>query len=266
MDGTTERVLEVARQAARQAGRLLVTCRWNWSREKGRFDLQTEADLAAQETIRRLVGQAFPDHLFYGEEDPGPPEGWLERPTWVVDPLDGTTNYAHGCPLYAVSVGWVVDGEPQVGVIYDPTRDELFEAARWHGAWLAGQRLQVSEVGTLDRALIATGFPTDLQGHEHTLAVWRHFSLRTQSLRRLGSTALNLAYVAAGRFDGLWGFDFCPWDVAAGLVLVQEAGARVTRLAGTLYRLPQQDLVAANPSLLAVMLKELEHSGAPLPG
>src|SRR5262249_37823376 len=151
------------------------------------------------------------------------------------DPLDGTTNYVHDCPMYCVSIGFQVAGELVVGVVYDPSRPEMFAAARGLGAWLGDQRLQTSTASRLEEALLATGFPPDLRGQELQLNWWRHLAHKAQSLRRTGSTALNLAYLAAGRFDGYWAFDNHPWDVAAGAVLIREAGGVITNIDGSPY-------------------------------
>ncbi len=225
-------------------------------REKGRFDLVTDADLASQRTIRELIGSRYADHRFLAEE-----EGASDRqpdasgpPTWIVDPLDGTTNYVHDCPFYCVSIGLEVAGELVVGVILDPSRQELFEAAKGMGAWLNGRRLQTSSADKLEGALLATGFPPDLRGQEQTLEWWRYFSLRTRSLRRTGSTALNLAYVAAGRFDGYWSFSDHAWDVAAGVVLIREAGGSVTNIDGTPYNPHTPDTLASNGPLYPALV------------
>src|SRR5262249_33434041 len=143
-------------------------------------------------------------------------------PTWIVDPIDGTTNYVHDCPFYCISIGLQVKGELVVGVVYDPSRTEMFAAAQGHGAWLGERRLQTSTAKSLDEALLATGFPPVIEGHELTLDWWRFFSFKARSLRRTGSTALNMAYVAAGRFDAYYAFDNHVWDVAGATVLVRE--------------------------------------------
>ncbi len=253
--------LEAAREAARRGAAVLEAWRQRFSiREKARFDLVTDADLASQKAIQEYLAGRFPDHGFLGEEDksqqtrPGP----NAPPTWIVDPLDGTTNYVHDCPLYCVSVGLQVNGELVVGVVFDPARNELFAAARGHGAWLGDRRLQTSRAARLEEALLATGFPPDLRGQELTLDWWRHFSLRTRSLRRTGSTALNLAYVAAGRFDGYWAFDNHVWDVAGGAVLVREAGGTITNVDGSPYNPYTPDALASNGPLHPVLLHELQ--------
>ena len=256
----TERLreyLDAACEAARRGAAVLEEWRTKFSvREKARFDLVTDADLGSQRAIRAYLKERFPDHDFLGEEEnagerppaPGAP------PTWIVDPLDGTTNYVHDCPLYCVSIGLQVDGEMEVGVVLDPSRPELFSAARGLGAFLNGRRLQVTEAASLDEALLATGFPPDLQGQERTLEWWRYLSLRTRSLRRTGSTALNLAYVAAGRFDGFWAFDNHAWDVAGGMVLVREAGGLISNIDGSTYDPFTGDALAAGRLLHPVLV------------
>lgn len=250
--------LEAAREAARRAASVLGEWRKRFSvREKGRFDLVTDADLASQRVIRDFLSSRFPDHDFLGEEDESPRTrpGPQAPPTWIVDPLDGTTNYVHDCPLFCVSIGLQVEGELVVGVVYEPSRDEMFSAARGLGAWMNEGRLQTSAAGTLEEALLATGFPPDLRGQEHTLEWWRYLSFRARSLRRTGSTALNLAYVAAGRFDGFWAFDNHVWDVAGGVVIVREAGGLVTNVDGSTYDPFTPDALASNGPLHAVLLQ-----------
>jgi myo-inositol-1(or 4)-monophosphatase len=225
--------------------------------EKGRCDLVTDADLASQQTIRDFFCDHFPDHDFLGEEDKQSRRcpGLDAPPTWIVDPLDGTTNYVHDCPCYCVSIGLQVAGELVVGVVYDPTRRELFAAARGLGAWLGERRIEVSRTSRLENALLATGFPADMRGQERALAWWRQLSLHSQSLRRTGSTALNLAYVAAGRFDGYWAFDNFAWDVAGGVVLIREAGGMVTNIDGSSFDPFTADSLATNGPMHPVLLE-----------
>jgi myo-inositol-1(or 4)-monophosphatase len=244
-------------------------------REKARFDLVTEADVASQKAIQEYIHYHFPDHAFLGEEENEQRvagEG-SSSPTWIVDPLDGTTNYVHDCPMYCVSIGLWVEGEIVVGVVFDPSRQEMFHAAVGQGAWLScpdkhGQpralatrenpkRLQTSHSDRLDESLLAAGFPPDLRGQERALEKWRYFSLHTRSLRRTGSTALNLAYVAAGRFDGYWGFDNHAWDVAGASVIIREAGGQITTVDGQPFDPFRPDTLASNGPLHQVMLKAL---------
>jgi myo-inositol-1(or 4)-monophosphatase len=209
--------------------------------------------------VRDYLAGRFPEHGFVAEEEGAtkarPP---LDAPpTWIVDPLDGTTNYVHDIPAYCVSVGLLVNGELVVGAIFDPRQSELFAAAKGRGATLNGAPIHTSPTRTLNEAVLATGFPPDLRGHERTLAWWRHFSFLARSLRRTGSTALNLAYVAAGRLDGYWGFDNHAWDVAAGVVLVREAGGMATRVDGESFDPFAPDALASNGLLHPAFLTEL---------
>ncbi len=242
--------LTAAENAARTAAAVLESWRARFSvREKGRADLVTEADVAAQQAARDSLLGRFPDHDFLGEEgDRRPPPG-QRSPTWIVDPLDGTTNYVHDCPPYCVSIGLEVAGELVVGVVYDPRQDEMFAAAKGQGATLNGRTIRTSSTSELESALLATGFPADLRGHEWQLDWFGYFSLRAQAIRRTGSTALNLAYVAAGRFDGFWGFDNNSWDVAGGVVLIREAGGMVTGMDGGAYDHHAGPCLASNGAL-----------------
>lgn len=265
---TLTEYLEVAQEAAQQAAVVLQDWRRRFRiREKGRFDFVTDADLASQQTIREVIGRRFPQHDFLGEEDKST-EGPLAAdapPTWIVDPLDGTTNYLHDCPLYCVSIGLQVAGELVVGVVLDPSRPELFKAAQGMGAWLGNDRLAVSPIARLEDAMLATGFPADMRGHDHLYDHWRYFGLRTHALRRTGSTALNLAYVAAGRFDAYYAFDNHAWDVAAGAVLVREAGGLITNVDGTSFNPFTPDSVASNGPLHPALLECLRgQPGCPM--
>jgi myo-inositol-1(or 4)-monophosphatase len=252
--------LDAACQAARLGAAILEHWRAKFSvREKGRSDLVTDADLGSQKAIREYLTRRFPEHGFVGEEEGGsktqPPPG--APPTWIVDPLDGTTNYVHDIPAYCVSIGLQIDGEIVVGAIFDPRQNELFAAAKGSGATLNGKSLHTSTSPRLADAVLSTGFPPDLRGQERALDWWRHFAFITRSLRRTGSTALNLAYVAAGRYDGYWGFDNHAWDVAAGVVLVREAGGMVTRVDGSPFDAFMPDGLASNGPLHAVLLEKL---------
>ncbi len=257
--------LAAAREAALRAAAVLAEWRTKFRvAEKGRFDLVTDADLASQRTIQGYLHEQFPEHGFLGEEEgaakdrPGPDA----PPTWIIDPIDGTTNYVHDFPFYCISIGLQVGGELVVGVVYNPPHRELFAAATGMGAWLNEQRLSTSRVSRIEDALIATGFPPDLRGNEQTLEWWRYLSFRTQSLRRTGSTALNLAYVAAGRFDGYWAFDNHVWDVAGATVILREAGGQITNVDGTNYDPYTPDALASNGPLHGV-LQDIFRAGIP---
>jgi len=250
--------LAAAQDAAHRAALVLDEWRLKFQvREKARADLVTDADLDSQRVIHEYLAGRFPAHGFLGEEDlasqirPGPDA----PPTWIVDPIDGTTNYVHDVPLYCISIGLQIAGELVVGAVYDPCRQEMFAAAKGHGAWLNQRRLRTSASQRLDEALLATGFPPDLRGHELALEWWRYFSYRTRSLRRTGSTALNMAYVAAGRFDGYFAFDNHVWDVAAATVLVREAGGIVTNVDGMPFDPYTPDALATNGALHPTMVE-----------
>jgi len=252
------RVREVGVAAARAAGQLLRE-RIGSIREvrhKGVVDLVTDVDVQSERDVSAAILSAFPTHTILGEEG-GAHGGSDARFRWIVDPLDGTTNYVHDCPLYCVSIGLLVGSELVVGVVYDPRQQEMFSAARGMGAWLGERRISVSKIDRLEEALLSTGFAPDLRGQERTLDWWRYFSFRTQSLRRTGSTALNLAYVACGRFDGYWAFDNHPWDVAGGFALVQEAGGTLSRSDGSPIDLFEPDSLVTNGRIHAAMLQAL---------
>jgi myo-inositol-1(or 4)-monophosphatase len=257
--------LDAAREAALRAAAVLDEWRSRFRvAEKGRFDLVTDADLASQRTIQAYLLERFPAHGFLGEEEgasksrPAPDA----PPTWIIDPIDGTTNYVHDHPFYCVSIGLQVAGELVVGVVYDPPHREMFAAATGMGAWLNADRLRVSGVNRLDAALLATGFPPDLRGSELALDWWRYLAFKTQSLRRTGSTALNLAYIAAGRFDGYWAFDNHVWDVAGATVILREAGGQITNVDGSVYDPYTPDALASNGPLHGALL-DLFRMGIP---
>ncbi|HMP59869.1 MAG TPA: inositol monophosphatase family protein [Gemmatales bacterium] len=238
--------LHAATEAARAAAAALRSFRTDAAvRTKAFNDFVTEADLAAQQAAEQVLRRAFPRDLFLGEEEQAGHglDAKFAQPTWVVDPLDGTTNFIHGLPTYVVSVGLVADHQPQVGVILDPNRDELFSGARGFGAESNGVTLQDSGVTTHADALLATGFPASRANQEHLLAAWKWFAPRTHGLRRTGSTAHNLAHVAAGHFDAYYAHHVGAWDVAAGLLLVAEAGGCYTTRAGQPYRIGSDDLL-----------------------
>jgi myo-inositol-1(or 4)-monophosphatase len=249
-----------AEEAARIGAAVLEGWRTHFSvREKAHADLVTEADFASQKAIRAFLETRFPDHAFLGEEDPQAKAGRIrtDQPTWIVDPLDGTANYVHDVPAYCVSVGMIVNGEPAVGAIFDPRQSEMFSAGIGLGATLNDKPIRVSAIHEMRRALLSTGFPPDPDCQERNLRWWRAFAYQAQALRRTGSTALNLAYVAAGRFDGYWAFDNFAWDVVAGIAIVRESGGVVTRVDGSPVDPFQHDLVAGNPAIHAAMLAAL---------
>ncbi|MFP5205169.1 MAG: inositol monophosphatase family protein [Acidobacteriota bacterium] len=223
---------------------------------KGDVDLVTVADRTVEKLIRARLGEAFPDHGIYGEE--GTRDRMEGAFRWYVDPLDGTTNFAHGFPQFCVSLGLEhrpadlaagCDGTLVAGVIYDPLRDELFTAERGRGARLNGNPIHVSRTGHLGEALLATGFPSRKRHASPNIHFYQEFTLRSHGVRRAGSAALDLAYVACGRLDGFWEFNLNPWDTAAGLLLIEEAGGRITGFSGKPYRLDSREILASNGRL-----------------
>ena len=220
---------------------------------KGDVDLVTVADRTVEKLIRGRLAGTFPEHGIYGEEGT---RDRLEREfRWYVDPLDGTTNFAHGFPQFCVSMGLEQrasgmkpdeDGTLIAAVIYDPLRDELFAAERGRGARLNGKALRVSRIPELAEALVATGFPSRKRHDSPNIHFYQEFTLRSHGVRRAGSAALDLAYVAAGRMDAFWEFNLNPWDTAAGILLVEEAGGRVTDFSGNHFRLDSREILASN--------------------
>jgi myo-inositol-1(or 4)-monophosphatase len=248
---------------ARQAGEIL---RLGYEQEhqvdyKGAIDLVTEIDHESEDYVLGEIQRLFPGHQIVSEEIglvPG-----RAGAQWFVDPLDGTVNYAHGIPFFSVSIAYAHEGVMTLGVVYDPMRDELFSAERGQGASLNGRRLQVSQVTELLRSLLVTGFPYDTLTNTHNnLENYGRFARLSQGVRRLGSAALDLSYVAAGRLEGYWEMSIKPWDVAAGGLIASEAGATVTNLAGQPdYLTPPCSLLAAPPSLHAKMKAVLDEKG-----
>ncbi len=244
--------IEVCERTVRLAGGVLVDMLGRVTvREKGRADLVTEADQASQDAVRRAVLAAFPEHEVLGEEDqPQPAAQKRAEFRWIVDPLDGTTNYVHQVPHFCVSLALEHRGEVLCGAVFDPVSNECFTAVRGQGAYRNGVRLRTSGVTRLSDALAAVGFPAAVTRDSVDLKLFAEAATVCQSMRRMGSAALNLAYVAAGRFDLAWSFTTKVWDVAAGKLLVEESGGVITTMGGG--RLPLEHgpfLAAANPHL-----------------
>ena len=222
--------------------------------EKGRNDFVTIVDRRAEEAIVRLIQTRFPDHAVIAEESP--PSGGTGGYRWYIDPLDGTTNFIHGYPLFCVSVGLADPQGMRSAVVYDPLRNEMFTATRGGGAFLNNQPIGVSPAEKLSQALLVTGFPyRSLDRLDAYLASFRSFVLGSSGIRRDGSAALDLAYVACGRYDGFWEMSLSPWDVAAGSLIVREAGGVVTDFNGHDGYLTSGDIVAATPNVHAAMLR-----------
>jgi myo-inositol-1(or 4)-monophosphatase len=228
---------------------------------KGDVDLVTVADRTAEKLIRERLREAFPDHGVFGEE--GTRERMEGEFRWYVDPLDGTTNFAHGFPQFCVSMGLErrppglapgEDGTLVAGVIYDPTRDEIFVAERGKGAWRNGKRMHVSDTPDLAESLVATGFPSRKRHDSPNVHFYHEFTMRSHGVRRAGSAALDLAWTACGRLEAFWEFNLNAWDVAAGILMVEEAGGRVTNFAGGKYKLESSETLASNGLIHAEMV------------
>ena len=253
----------IAQDIAREAGAILRE-RFGQVHEirfKGPLDMVTEADQAAEALIARRLQDAFPGHDLLGEE--GSRGAAFDSPfRWVIDPLDGTTNFAHGLPTFAVSIGLEEHGAPVVGVVYDPIRDELFVARRGGGATHNGRPIRVSTVDRLFRSLLVTGFSYNLERRARQAETWRDLLTRVQAIRQTGSAALNLCYIAAGRLDGYWERGISPWDVAAGALVVTEAGGTVTNMSGGPFRSDDRQILATNgllhDELLSVVMRHAE--------
>ena len=211
---------------------------------KGDADLVTAADKASEKLITERISQQFPSHDLFGEEGTRTNKGSEYR--WYIDPLDGTTNFAHGFPVFAVSLGIELRGERIAGVVYDPTRDELFAAEKGSGAFLNGERIHVSTVQKLAETLTGTGFPSHKRHKNPNIYFYHVITLRTHGVRRAGSAALDLASVASGRLDAFWEFNLNPWDTAAGTVLVEEAGGKISRFDGSRWLLDSKETLATN--------------------
>jgi myo-inositol-1(or 4)-monophosphatase len=251
--------LEVAKAAAVKAGSILRE-RISGSREvtyKGEINLVTEMDRLSERMVVEIILEAFPDHGILAEE-----EAQIENSSgflWIIDPLDGTTNYAHGYPSFSVSIGLESSGDVVVGVVYDPMRDELFSAARGQGAFLNGNPIAVSRTDVLIRSLLATGFPYDRAvSKENNLNYFNALIMASQEIRRSGSASLDLCALAAGRLDGYWELKLHPWDVAAGSLIVQEAGGELTDFSGKRSSIRDNEILASNGRIHGQILEIID--------
>ena len=238
--------IDVAIETAREAGDILLA---EFARPvkisyKGEVDIVTQADKRAEQAIVTRLKSHFPKHSIVAEEGGGSESDSPFR--WHVDPLDGTTNFAHGYPCFAVSLGLEEAGEPIVGVVYQPVTSELFTAVKGEGAYLNQKKIHVSGIETLSTSLLATGFPSVKRAQNSNIHYYWDFTLRSHGIRRDGSAALDLAAVACGRFEGFWEFGLRTWDAAAGILLVTEAGGAVTQFGGKPYRLGDHEMMASN--------------------
>jgi len=223
--------------------------------KKGAIDLVTEVDVEVERMFRAMVAERFPDHQVLAEELGGAadvPAG----PCWVFDPIDGTTNFTHGLPIFCASLALEIDGVAEVAAVYDPNRRELFTAERGAGASLNGRPIHVSATERLVDAMLVTGFPYDVHSRiAEIVGLFAHFVGRARAVRRLGSAAIDLCYIAAGRMDGFWERDLKPWDIAAGALIVAEAGGRVTNMDGRPFSSRGRDVLATNGRLHGDMVK-----------
>ena len=261
-------MLDVAIQAAMEAGRLLrnsVGKVKSIETKKGNVrDLVSEIDRASEATIIGIIRQRYPDHGFLAEESGGSDHATEYK--WVIDPLDGTINFLHGVPVFCVTIALEHRGEIIVGVTYDPNHDELFTAEKGSGAYINGKRLYVSQTGKLINSLLVTGFPYDIaRNPDHAVERFVSFLMEGRGVRRLGSAALDLAYIATGRFDGYWEVSLNPWDMAAGILLVHEAGGKVTDFSGGQASIYKRQIAASNGIIHDAMLQVLARAASQSP-
>ncbi len=253
-------MLNIAVRAARSAGDIILRSSDSIGHlkidQKGKNDFASEVDRAAEREIINIIKTAYPDHAILAEES-GEHQG--NDFVWVIDPLDGTTNFLHGFPQYAVSIALKVKGRLEVGVIYDPLRDELFTAKRGGGAMLNNRRLRVTNQSSMKGALVGTGFPfkTDLHLEAYT-GMFKAISMQAAGIRRAGAAALDLAYVAAGRLDGFWEIGIMEWDMAAGILLIKEAGGVVTDFSFNDKYLSSGNVIAGNPKMHQLLYQLIE--------
>jgi len=258
-----QHLTEIAIRAAKQAGNILLDYArkgFEVHRKDQSINLVTEADLHSEHTVIQIIHQEFPDHQILSEE-----QGLQDIPThpikWIIDPLDGTTNFAHGFPMYNVSIGVEYEGTCVLGVVYDPTRDELFLGQQGKGATLNGAPIYVSATPKLNEALLVTGFAYDVHtAKDNNLKEFCAFTVRARGMRRTGTAAIDLCYIACGRFDGFWELQLNPWDTAAGKVIVEESGGNVTNYDGEPYNIYGQTIIASNGLIHQEMIEVLKET------
>ena len=261
MEKGTKQFLAAAKRAALAAGKLIQE---NWRKSKqvstksNAIDLVTTVDHASEELIVDILHKRFPAHSIVAEEKTALAMG-QEQYRWIIDPLDGTTNFVHSYPQCSVSIALEREGKVVLGLVYDPLRNEIFHALEQHGAFLNGKRIRTSEVAVLDNALLGTGFPYDRKEKaDFYLGFFRSFMLSCQGIRRAGSAALDLCYVASGRLDGFWEFKLRAWDTAAGSLIVREAGGTVTDFSGKEFSIWGEQTLASNGRIHAEMLAVIQ--------
>ena len=259
-----DRYLQVAIASAKEAGRIqMLHLGHSHSVEyKGDIDLVTAVDKLCEKTIVQMISDTFPDHDFLGEESPFQGKGSPWR--WIIDPLDGTTNYLHGFPFFCVSIGLEVEGEMELGVVYCPVLNEMFHSEKGKGAFLNGSPISVSRNNDLNRGFICTGFPYDIrEDPDRYLRYFRQFLIKSLAIRRPGSAAIDLSYIAAGRFDGFWELRLRPWDVAAGSLIIAEAGGKVTDFKGRPFNIYSGEILASNGMIHQEMLQVIQEIEQP---
>ena len=228
---------------------------------KGEINIVTEADRMSEDMILSAIRDRFPHHDIMSEESSATETGSAYR--WIIDPLDGTTNYAHGYPVFCVSIALEREGDVLLGVVYNPMLDEMFVAEKQCGAYLNGHRLSVSRISVLSHSLLATGFPYDIrENRDNNINYFTEMARKAQAIRRAGAAALDLAYVAAGRFDGFWELKLMPWDTAAGCLMINEAGGVVTDLFGAPFHLTSPHVLASNGTLHQDMMAVFKETGS----
>lgn len=253
-------MVNIAIRAARRAGEIMIRQLNRLETlkvaEKGHNDFVTQVDQAAEEAIIEVIKDHYPDHAILAEESGASGDHSIQ---WIIDPLDGTTNFMHGFPVFSVSIAVMEDGELQHGVVYDPLRQEIFSASRGQGAQLDGRKIRVSKQTTLNGALVSTGFPYRMtEDHMDVyLRMLREVMIETAGVRRPGSAALDLCYLAAGRVDGFWELGLSKWDVAAGTLIIREAGGRISDFQGTDKFLESGNIVGGTPKVYAALSKLL---------
>lgn len=251
-NGTTsqlDHIITVAAQAALASGAIIKNLygKPHHIRHKGEIDLVTEADIASEKATLEIISKEFPEHSILAEESKATYTENPQGPTWIIDPLDGTTNFAHSFPYFGVSIAFALDGIPQAGVIFCPIQNELFCSIKGKGAWLNGTQIHVTPETILQKSLIGTGFPYDVHGTLEQVTKAMHSVLpKVQDLRRAGAAALDLAYVACGRLDGFWEMNLKPWDTAAGALLVSEAGGKLSNFSGAPFDPFFPQVIASN--------------------
>ncbi|MBI5022078.1 MAG: inositol monophosphatase [Ignavibacteriales bacterium] len=251
-------MLQVAIEAATSAGKYLKQNIGKFKSVQQKYgqdrNLVTEIDKKSEALIIEIISSHYPSHDILAEES-GNDKGKPSEYRWIIDPLDGTTNFTHGLPIFCVSIGVEYAGEMIAGVIYDPNTDELFTSEKGRGAFLNGKRIHVSQVDHISRSILVTGFPYNIiENPDYAVEHFINFLMKAQAVRRLGSAALDLAYLAAGRFDGFWEVALQPWDMAAGVLILHESGGMVSDFSGTKFNLYGKQLLASNAAIHNQML------------